>query len=317
MLKRLWSCLSLLALVCVAAAPIGCTALPDVTPFATSSREFASGVKAAGRVVSEDLRSDDALADSSKKFDEAWDARNKAMEGVVQYADGLAAIVKSTQDARAQAKALGNKLETLAAAAGVVNPAIGASVAVGIDVASFIYGQIAIVRGANSLQEAMDAAQPAIDKLAEIITKDSENLKEVVLSTASLRRTAIQQAGGAKASSFAREIEARRDEARAAFARDPSSARRDDLLAIDRLAATAQAENQQFQDQVARAREMAGTSAELIQAMRDGVSRWTAAHRQVAQALKDRQSVSVESLTDAAVEVRDLAQRLRALRSAK
>ena len=88
MLKRLWSCLSLLALVCVAAAPIGCTALPDVTPFATSSREFASGVKAAGRVVSEDLRSDDALADSSKKFDEAWDAKIGSGGSVHINADG-------------------------------------------------------------------------------------------------------------------------------------------------------------------------------------------------------------------------------------
>lgn len=316
MLKRVGHAWSLLA-VALFFVPIGCTALPDVTPFATSSREFASGVKAAGRVVSEDLRSDDALAASSKTFDEAWDARNKAMEGVVQYADGLAAIVKSTQDARAQAKSLGNKLETLARAAGVVNPAIGASVAVGIDVASFIYGQIAIVRGANSLQEAMDAAQPAIDKIAEIITKDSENLKETVLSTASLRRNAIMDAGGAKASSYLRETEKRRDEARAAFARDPSTAHREELLAADRFIETARSENERFRAEVARANQMSQTSAELVQAMRDGVSRWTAAHRQVAQALKDRQSVSVDSLTDAAVEVRDLLQRLRALRSAK
>jgi hypothetical protein len=188
---------------------------------------------------------------------------------------------------------------------------------VGIDAASFIYGQIAIVRGAHALQEAMDAAQPAIDKIAEIITKDSENLKETVLSTASLRRTAIMSAGGAKASSYLRETEQRREDIRRAFAQDPSVTHREALLAADRFVETARSEHERFGVEVVRVNQMSQTSAELVQAMRDGVSRWTAAHRQVAQALKDRQSVSVDSLTDAAVEVRDLVQRLRALRSAK
>lgn len=292
----------------------GCTALPDATPFAQSSREFAAGVKAAGRAVAEDLRSDEQLADVATQFDRQWEARANAMDAVAQYADGLVAIVRAAQDARAQAASLGDKLEVLAAAAGVVNPAAGASIAVGIDAASFIYGQIALVRGAASLHEAMHQAQPVIDRIAEIISRDSDNLREIVESAASLRRQAIATSGGAGAASFLRDIQQRREQARRNFAADPSVTHRDALLAADQLVTTARAEYDRFEAQIGRSRAMADASLELIGAMRDGLSRWTAAHRQMARALKDRQPVSVDSLADAAVEVRDLVQRLRALR---
>jgi hypothetical protein len=43
------------------------------------------------------------------------------------------------------------------------------------------------------------------------------------------------------------------------------------------------------------------------------MERWAAAHREVALSLEHRRPVSVESLTDAAVEVRDLVKRVREL----
>ncbi|MBY0111249.1 MAG: hypothetical protein K2Y21_00400 [Phycisphaerales bacterium] len=314
MRKRLWSCLSLLAVLCLTLAPIGCTALPDVTPFATSSREFASAVKVAGKQVREDLQSEPSLAQHASTFATSWDERNRAMNGMIQYSESLVAIVQATKDARTQAKALGDKLEVLAGAAGIVNPAAGAGVAVGIDVASFVYGQIALVRGAASLEEAMTRAQPVVDKIAEIITQDAPNLRMLVGAVRIKREQNLNSDGWEEVSSFLAGVNTRRTELRNKGLQALSPAERSELAELDRLAAPAERANEKFEALDQANQEKARATLELIEAVRSGVAKWSAAHRSVADALRERQPVSVESLIDAAVEIRDLGNRIKELR---
>ncbi|HEX8877583.1 MAG TPA: hypothetical protein VF777_12605 [Phycisphaerales bacterium] len=347
MLKRVRRVLSLMA-AAMLVAPIGCTALPDVRPFATSSREFASAVKVAGRAISQDLRSDEELAEKAEEFDAAWAFRVKEMEGVTRHADGLVAIVQATQDARAKAQALGDSLATLAGTAGFVNPAAGAAADLVIRGASLVYAQIALVRGAASLEEAMVRAQPVIDAVCEKIIADSQDMEEIVASIALLRRGTITSQGGGKARYHLNQMEQYRDQARGSFwkaqelvvkaeaalagasddarpgamqrlhaARQEVAASRESLVAADQLVTTALAENEAYNAAYARAVEQGRAGQELIEAMRTGLSRWADAHRDVAQALRDRRPVSVESLTSVALEVRELYVDFKQLRDAK
>jgi hypothetical protein len=60
-----------------------------------------------------------------------------------------------------------------------------------------------------------------------------------------------------------------------------------------------------------RQRDKAGRS--VLGAAENAIAAWGAAHQQLAEAVKERQPVSVESLTAAVVEIRTLIQRWREL----
>jgi hypothetical protein len=299
----------LLLLVVVLAA--GCATLPDVSPFASASRDLASAVRASGSAISGELHASPDVESQAKKFDDAWAARNLAMQAVVAYSDGLVGIVRATGEARASARSLADKLGALATAVNIAQPGAGAAIGVAADTGAFIWAQIALARGAESLDEALGHAQPAIDRLVEIIGRDTRDLARIVRAMAEAQRGALNKTYNT-AMGYREVVEQEREKLRAkdftGLVRSQSELKR-----AEELMALVSAEMQRYGEEKARidAREKAGLL--LVAATRDAMERWAAAHRDVALSLQNRRPVNVESLTAGAVELRTLVARIREL----
>ena len=291
---------------------VGCATLPDVSPFASASRQLAGAMKAGGSAVSEDLHATTGLETRAKQFDQAWAARNDVMRAVVAYSDGLVAIVRSTGEARDSARALADKVGALAQVAGVAQPGAGTAGAVASDTAAFIWAQIALVRGAASLGEALTMAQPVIDRLTELITTDNRDLASIVRGAAIAQRTALDAAYN-EPFGYAGTLARRRTMLRAKGYGELSKDEIAELARIDELMVPANAQLQKREEQLLRIDRRERASLQLIAATRDAMERWAAAHRDVALAIQERKAVSVESLTDATIELRELVKRMREL----
>jgi hypothetical protein len=298
----------LLSLILVLAT--GCTALPDVSPFATASRQLAGAVKASGTAISEDLHATPELEAKAKAFDSAWAVRNDLMRAVVAYSDSLVAIVKASGDSREAARSLADKVGGLAQAVGVVQPGSGPAVEVAADTAAFVWAQIALAKAAGSLDEALKAAQPAIERLT-IIKSDSKDLVVVVRGLAEAQRAELGATYN-EALGYRKDLAARRAKLRAKFG-TLTDAEAADLKRIDEFMTPPNAEVQKYDELKAKIDTREKANLQLIAATRDAIEQWAAAHREVALALENRRPVSTESLTEAAVELRDLVKRIREL----
>ena len=288
----------------------GCAALPDVSPFATASRQLAGAVKASGTAISEDLHATPELEASAKKFDDAWAVRNELMRAVVAYSDSLVGIVKASGDSREAARSLADKVGALAQAVGVIQPGAGPAVSVASDAAAFVWAQIALARGAASLEAALKEAQPAIERLT-IIKSDSKDLVIVVRGLAQAQRTALVGTYN-EALGFQKDVAARRSKLRAKFG-TLTDAEAAELKRTDEFMVSPNAEAQKYDELKTKIDTREKANLQLIAATRDAIEQWAAAHREVALALENRRPVSTESLTEAAVELRDLVKRTREL----
>ena len=288
----------------------GCAALPDVSPFATASRQLAGAIKASGTAISEDLHASPDLEAKAKAFDSAWTVRNDLMRAVVAYSDSLVAIVKASGDSRAAARSLADKVGGLAQAVGVVQPGAGPAIDVAADTAAFVWAQIALARAAASLEEALRQAQPAIERLT-IIKSDSRDLVIVVRGLAEAQRTALGTTYN-EALGYRKDLGGRRGRLRAKFG-TLTDAEVAELRRIDELMVPVNAEAQRYEEQKAKVDTREKANLQLIAATRDAMEQWAAAHREVALSLENRRPVSTESLTEAAIELRDLVKRIREL----
>jgi len=289
-----------------------CAALPDVSPFAIASRQLAGAVKTGGAAISEGLRTSPDLEAKAQEFDRAWTARNEAMRAVVGYSDGLVAIVKATADSRESARGLADKLGALAQGAGAVQPGAGPAIKVGADSAAFIWAQIALARGASSLRDALSHAQPAIDRLAEIIGSDTRDLVNVVRGAAEAERTTLNAAFN-ETRGFELSLSRRRGELRRQGFGQLDREELAELRRIDELMAPVNAQVQTYEEHRAKIDRREKASLQLIAATRDAMERWAVAHADVTVSLQNRRPVSVEALTEGAIELRRLITRMQEL----
>jgi hypothetical protein len=300
-----------ISLVLILVLATGCAALPDVSPFATASRQLAGAVKASGTAISEDLHATPDLEAKAKAFDNAWAVRNDLMRAVVAYSDSLVGIVKASGDSREAARSLAEKVGGLAQAVGVIQPGAGPAVDVAADTAAFVWAQIALARAAASLEEALKAAQPAIDRLT-VIKSDSQDLVSIVRGLAEAQRTVLDATYN-EAIGYRKDVAARRKTLRAKFSTGLTDAEAVELKRIDDFMAPPNAEVQKYDELKAKIDTREKANRQLIAATRDAIEQWASAHREVAIALQNRRPVSTESLTEAAIELRDLVKRTREL----
>jgi len=156
----------LLVLLFMMGGFFGCASLPDLNQFVASTTDLSSAVIAGGTAVESELVSMEGGEQSAQEFGKAWTVRKNAMIGLVRYADALNAIVQAGRTGANSMGKLADSLTGLATAAGVVLPASGV-VSVATDAAKMIYQEIANVRAARSLKNAMGDAQGAIDRISQ------------------------------------------------------------------------------------------------------------------------------------------------------
>lgn len=293
-----------------------CTSLPDAGPFAVATAELSEAVRTSGRAAADELRrmtNGDAVASA---LDEAWEAREAAMTSIVAYADSLRAIVQSAHQAGNAGTRLAEKVGNLATAAGIIDPALGPSLRVGADIAGRVWKEIALARGAASLAEALDQAQPAIETIAETIADDTRDLRTAIDAARLNQMAQIRQLPGANDIIGFHENAAAVKGAILSADADLASLSREQqvqLDAIDRQIASTRADYERFQGLIAEANARHRALRQLLDATGDAVARWGAAHKRLAQAVRERKAVTVDSLLDAVSDIRELVRRVREL----
>lgn len=298
----LWSCLALLG---------ACTHLPDVRPFVQSTAEVRSAVITAGSVAVDELKSMPDGATYAEQLSAQWQSRVRAMDGLVDYADALQAIVAAGAQGASSVGALADSVGQLAAAAGIVFPPAG-TIAVATDAAKFVYGQIALMRSARALEKALEQSQPAVEHIARTIAKDLADLSAIFQAANAGSLLALQKEHN-RGLGFRQGLV---DERNILYAKGVGAFTAQERTRLKEIHEFIISTNEWYgpytkhRDDIER-RLSAGQT--LFQAAAETVVRWGLAYNHVVLAVQERRPVSTQSLAQAAVDLRDLIQRIRTL----
>lgn len=291
----------------VALLAAGCASLPDVGPFVDASNQVRAAVATSGSVVESELRMLPDGESPAVQLRDAWQARNAAFDAVVDYSSSLQAIVLAGDQGAQSAARVADSVQSLADAVGVAFPGSPAAIQVGTDAFKFVSSQIARARAANSLAEAMSAAQPAVQRIAEAISLDFADLDAVFVAASTQVLNEHRQA-------FSDRLSYRNRILREMTGNDPTAAGALErhLQLGELLGATAEWHGEYLSGrEVIEARLRAGRA--LIHAAAQIARDWAAAHGRLATAIQERRPVNTESLLLAAGEVRELVGKVREL----
>ena len=298
-----------MVLVVVAWAMVGCSSLPEVGPFADATIELNSAIDLGGKTVVAELRTMEATSQADT-LEEAWKARTAAGGALVTYAESLRAIVSAGHSGKESASKVIDSVTSLAATAGISIPASSAAFSTATDIGKFLYGQISLMRAANSLEAALEAAQPAVSRIAVFLDKDLRAAGEIF----QLANTDIQQSLELKHRApidrlrYRDELLKERDNL---YEESPPNEAR--LLQIAELIAATDEWYDPYQEQLAESSARLRRGEALFSAALDATGRWVAAHDLLVQAVKERRPYNDQSLVQAAVEIRELVGRMREL----
>ncbi len=309
-----------LLLPAVLAVLTGCAALPDMNPYRDATLQLRSAVVAGGNAVEAGLESAAAsyeagdsvatqIRDQAARFNDAWRARVEGADALLAYTEAITDLARSGTQGEDAARALAEALGGLASGVGVVLPPTGTAAAV-TDVAAFVYGHIAAARAARSLDEALHSAQPAVDRLASLLSQDLKASLDILRTARRLQATALALKFNEE-TAYLRMLERERKAIYGMAAQTPEDEQR--LLQIDELLEATRAWREPMERAQAEMDAEYRLRIQLIHATQAAVAEWATAHRGLAAAVRDNRSVNVESLVQATQEARELVGRLRAL----
>jgi len=291
-----------------------------MTPYRDATVQLRSTLLAGGGAVQAGLEaaaagyeadSDTALTirKQADRFTEAWRARVEGADALVAYADAVADIARAGGEGAASARSLADALTRLALGVGIALPPSD-SVAAVTDAAAFVYGHIAATRAAPSLQQALQSAQPAVDRVSVLLARDLQATLVILRSAHELQRTALTQRHNEEMG-YLKALESERNRL---YARDSMGAEDEArLLRIAELIEATRAWREPLQTVQAAMDEDLRLRVTLIETTRTAVAEWAAAHRNLVAALRDKRAVNVEALVQATLEARELVRRLKKL----
>jgi uncharacterized phage infection (PIP) family protein YhgE len=295
-----------------------CGSLPNVAPFADATSALSASVKTSGQAITDSLRdagsllpqNKDAYEKDIRDFDAAWQARIKAAEGAVAYANAIADVVAAAGETRETVARVGDSLAALAGAAGIALPAAPV-VGVAKDIGEFVAARIAEVRASATLREAVTRAQPAIDRIADHLVKDSnEKLKPILEQVHKNVLSAISDAYDAD-DNFARVLAKRLSQARSNALADPGKA--GTLQELDRMQTAVAPRLKERDQKLDQASANYKARLQLINGLSTATLAWAAAHRDLADAIAQKRRVNTAELRETIAELRELIRKVRAL----
>jgi hypothetical protein len=299
----------------------GCATLPDVRPFADATISLRSAVAASGTEVVDELSNveiEGARAEA-KKLEAAWREHNKLLAALVEYANSLQAIVDSGNNGAESVKTIAASVSKLAQVANIAQPGSGAAGALVTETASFVYGQIAKARAASSLEKALAEVQPAIERIAEVMSDDMGSMNDLVRVAAQAQRDALQFSEAAPLG-YRKQLQKRRnalqDQVSAALreGKKPSEiAEASELERVNQLLAAAEPWNDSFQKQIDVIALRERLTHQLISETRSAFGDWAAVHSRLLAAVRTKRIPSATEIVEAAERIRDLVNKFKAL----
>jgi hypothetical protein len=298
----------------------GCASLPDMAPYRDATLELRSAVVAGGSAVQSGLESVAAsyeagdptarqIKEESDRFGTAWRARIEGADALVAYTEAVSDIARSGTQGDASARALADALAGLASGVGVVLPPAG-SVATVTDIAAFVYGHIAAARAARSLEQALQSAQPAVDRLATVLSQDLQASLDILHAARRLQATAL----ALKFNEETAYLKTLARERKTLYGKDPlTPADEQRLRQIGELFEATREWREPMEQHQAELEAQYRLRIQLINATQAAVAEWAAAHRSLAAAVRENRGVNVEALVQATQEAQELVRRLRTL----
>ena len=287
----------------------GCQ-LPNVGPFVDATGQLKGAVASTGAAVEQELRLIPEAEAQANELKVSWGARNRAMTGMLSYAGSLDAIVASGKAGAESAEKVAESVKGLAEAAGIAIPGSPAAAAVVADGLKFLGAQIAKIRATKQLARALDEAQPAVEKIADLMRKDLKDLDGVVQSASQLL-----DSSAAKEMSDSGLMDQRKSILQALKKeRDLSNKEaRAELADLSKLLTEADSRYAVYQSRLAANAARLRAARQLINAADASLDAWTAGHAQLAVAVRNHSTVNTGALVDAALELRGLVKRIREL----
>lgn len=317
----------LLLLATAGLATAACTSLPDTSGYTAASLALRPAAAAAGTALGSELvRMTDLLpADNraeatgiANNFNEAWATTVVSLGALGRYAESIEAVTKAGNSGAAAANGVAESVGGLASALGIVPGA--ALLGVATDTFAFLNTQIANIRATRSLERSLEASEPLIRDMSNVIGGQVSHAKTLfqqaiesegraldhdIDDTAQLdtRLEAMEREEGfhlaALAEQPARDAERRVSEANLKRIRDGRAAIAPRVTAYRSARAALAARAQ--------------TGNDLFAATEHALETWRESHTKMVRAIRERRPVSFESLTAAAEEIRELSRRWRAL----
>jgi hypothetical protein len=308
---RRWNFIWLLPVALSAIYLAGCTSLPDVGPFVESTAGVRSAVAQAGATVAEELKRMKGGEAYAEQLDEQWSTRIDALNAMVDYSESLQSIVSASRQGAQSVGALADSVTQLAGAAGIVVPA-SAGVGVAVDTAKTIYREIAVMRAAKSLEEALERSRRPVDDIAMKIGQDIADLKDI-FQAANDSITGDLEIDHQQGIDFRSRLEKRREALYANGADGLTAAENRELTELNELIASTNDWYVPLQTNLNEARIRLAVGESLIATTSDTVRQWGLAYTNLVLAMKDRRPVNTLSLTRATIDIRDLIKRIREL----
>ncbi len=291
------------ATVLLASLLAGC-ALPDLKPFAESTAQIHAAVLTVDSEAPALLR-EAGKADAADKLDKHLAVRRLAMNAVLNYADSLAHITEAGQSGQKSADRVADSLGGLLGALKLA-PLSGEALAV----VTMAYAQVAQARAAGAFAEAVGQADPAIQAVATILTKDLEDLQGLMVQMRPtlMRRVMERSSANLALEDYRHQLERERRQIEARLATDPGNAglirqSQDITLLIGQT-------RDRYEPLLA---EQAGVGARvdaqvaLMAKTRQALAEWAAVHADMAAAIRVGLPPNTAVLASLAVQIRKLA----------
>jgi hypothetical protein len=330
-------CDGLAILVLVGSLLGGCTSLPDTRGYTAATIQVKQAVATTGDVVTGELRSainagaTTANPESVKKLNAAWAATMRALDAMVAHAQSIEQIVDAGNKGAESARQVAGSVKNLVDAVKVdALTSSGAEVLqLAAETVAFVYGEYSKHVSAKSLEEALDKFGPSMAKITTLVQAQIADARrlfgEQIEAQIQLLQTQAQtpEDAGRRFGNWIKrhgELDETAAQATQLLVRGMQNNRPDDIARAKAMLADIEPGQKMIAPRLAeyeakiqpiRQREKAGSS--ILGAAENAVAAWGMAHQQLVKAVKERKSVSVESLTAAVVEIRTLTQRWREL----
>ena len=312
----------------------GCASLPDTSGYTAASIQVKEAVGTSGDVVQAELASaikagaTTANVEYVQNLKAAWAATMNSMDAMVAYAQSIEQIVDAGTKGAESVRQVGDSVKKLVDAV-KVDATTGASaklVQLSTDTVAFVYGEYAKYIAAKSLEEALAKFGPSMVKISALVKAQVVDARMLFVEQIEAQ---VQQLDADDESGYGVWIkkktelnEKQKTATSQLLALIPLHSSSDPAKANDVKTTLAQLEiaNRQIAPyldeyneklKAIRQREKMGVS--ILGAAENAVAEWGVAYQQLAQAVKERKPVNVDSLVAAVAEVRTLSQRWREL----
>ena len=323
-----------------------CGTLPDVTPFAGATGDLRDAVVQVGPTVSAEIQGTPDGENYANLIDNAWNTRVDAVNAMNNYSQSLVAIVGAGNEGSKTAEKISNSFGSMLEQAGKVLPgALSAGAALtenANEAVKLLIKTYVNIKAMSDLGDALNAAQPGINSFSRLLSKDLEDVDELVLGAqlelelarteayndkyAALtgleaQRTKLQKVYAMAMAENIRHLEAMaeitiNDSGGQLTAAPFTSARlkemSDAIVQVEKLIRANDSWVVPLETEVKEEQRRVTAARQLIASTRNGVRQWAIAHANLVTAVREGRSPNFHNLVKTAIEIEDLVTRFKA-----